>query len=206
MTEADVQTPAELYAELAADGYDVAYARVPVTDEKAPKGDDFEALLARLWGAPPGAAVVFNCQMGRGRTTTGMALGCLLALRRARGALAPPPPAPLPGLPAWYALPPPVTAAAAAAGAAAPAAASPEAAEEAELRAGRFGAVRSLLRALPRGREAKAALDLALDACAAMQNLREAVAGYRARLAREPNDGRRAELVEVRVFLIVIHF
>jgi hypothetical protein len=37
VTEADVQTPLEVYAELQADGYDVDYARIPVTDEKAPK-------------------------------------------------------------------------------------------------------------------------------------------------------------------------
>jgi hypothetical protein len=37
VTEADVQTPLEVYAELQADGYDVDYTRIPVTDEKAPK-------------------------------------------------------------------------------------------------------------------------------------------------------------------------
>ena len=104
MTEADVQTPAEVYAELVgelaarsaltawggwgrgrgagccqrprghsqpslfvtfnpsklpfshhfsspttADGYDVDYLRVPVTDEKAPKPSDFQ-LLIEVWG------------------------------------------------------------------------------------------------------------------------------------------------------------
>ena len=29
-------------------------------------------LVQRCWDPPPGAALVFNCQMGRGRTTTGM--------------------------------------------------------------------------------------------------------------------------------------
>lgn len=66
----------------AADGYDVDYLRVPVTDEKAPKDRDFELLVQRLWAVEPGAALVFNCQMGRGRTTTGMIIASLLQLRR----------------------------------------------------------------------------------------------------------------------------
>jgi Inositol hexakisphosphate len=63
---------------LAADGYAVDYLRVPVTDEKAPKADDFAVLIGRAWAPPQGAALVFNCQMGRGRTTTGMIIASLL--------------------------------------------------------------------------------------------------------------------------------
>ena len=37
---------------------------------------------ARLGNPPDGAALVFNCQMGRGRTTTGMVIASLLQLRR----------------------------------------------------------------------------------------------------------------------------
>lgn len=58
------------------------YLRVPVTDEKAPKSADFAVLAGRAWQPPPGAALVFNCQMGRGRTTTGMIIASLLHLRR----------------------------------------------------------------------------------------------------------------------------
>jgi len=48
----------------AADGYNVDYLRVPVTDEKAPKDNDFEELIQRLWSVPDDAGVVFNCQVG----------------------------------------------------------------------------------------------------------------------------------------------
>ena len=48
---------------LAADGYDVDYLRIPVTDEKAPKDQDFEQLIQRLWGVPLDAALIFNCQV-----------------------------------------------------------------------------------------------------------------------------------------------
>ena len=58
------------------------YLRVPVTDEKAPKSADFAVLAGRAWNPPPGAALVFNCQMGRGRTTTGMIIASLLFLRQ----------------------------------------------------------------------------------------------------------------------------
>ena len=68
---------------------------------------------------------------------------------------------------------------------------------DAHLLAGRYAAVRSLLRALPGGSSAKAALDAVLDASGAMQNLREAVAGYRARLAAEPDDDKRSDLLRV---------
>lgn len=46
---------------------------------------------------------------------------------------------------------------------------------ETELRQGRFGAVRSLLRVLEGGGAAKAILDDVVDAASAMQNLREAI-------------------------------
>lgn len=41
--------------------------------------------------------------------------------------------------------------------------------EETELKAGKFGVIRSLLRALDGGATAKAVLDAAIDACSAMQ-------------------------------------
>lgn len=63
-------------------GYEVDYTRVPVTDEKAPKEKDFALLMRRLWKPPEGAALIFNCQMGRGRTSTGMIIASTLHLRR----------------------------------------------------------------------------------------------------------------------------
>lgn len=58
-----------------------------MTDEKAPKEADFAILLQRLWNAPQGAALVFNCQMGRGRTTTGMIIASLLCMKQAHPSL-----------------------------------------------------------------------------------------------------------------------
>ncbi|WIA11258.1 hypothetical protein OEZ85_011384 [Tetradesmus obliquus] len=231
VTESDVQTPMEVYQELIEDGYNVDYTRVPITDEKAPKDSDFELLIQRLWNVPPDAALVFNCQMGRGRTTTGMVIATLLTLRRfgAFSAAA----APLAGqqqqqlangngngfqmqagdgaaaaygsqlqqlVPAWFRN----SKAARGSGAGgvgslgSPTAAggTPRGTEQ-KLKAGQFGVVRSLLRVLERGVAGKAILDVCLDACSAMQNLREAITTYRSRLMAESKESRRAQLMGV---------
>ena len=47
-------------------------------DEKAPQEADLDAILDVLRQQGPNTACVFNCQMGKGRTTTGMILACLV--------------------------------------------------------------------------------------------------------------------------------
>ncbi|KAK9804170.1 hypothetical protein WJX73_008272 [Symbiochloris irregularis] len=186
VTEVDVQTPLEVYHELKDDGYDIDYLRVPVTDEKAPKEADIALLLQRLWNAPEGGALVFNCQMGRGRTTTGMIIAALVCLKRASPSLTLPE-KPIEGMPAWWVE-------------AADPLISPRSDEhrlETEIKAGRFGVIRSLLRVLEQGAAAKAVLDAVIDANAAMQNLREAIAGYRSRMIHETNEDKRTALLHV---------
>ena len=186
---------------------------MPITDEKAPKEADFDLLLARCWRAPPGALLFFNCQMGRGRTTTGMAIAAMVCLRKLAGSGPKLPRGIIGGgaggtggggigggnngggssspplLPAWFCAPRPPSAS--------DSQTLPPPPPDAHLLAGRYAAVRSLLRALPGGASAKAALDAVLDASGAMQNLREAIAGYRARLAAEPDDDKRSDLLRV---------
>jgi len=57
---------------------------VPITDETAPDEGDFDQLVAELretaLALTDETALVFNCQMGRGRTTTGMVCGSILLL------------------------------------------------------------------------------------------------------------------------------
>ncbi|GFH09567.1 uncharacterized protein HaLaN_04738, partial [Haematococcus lacustris] len=170
VTAADVQTPQEVYAELKADGYDVDYLRVPITDEKAPKDEDFEELIHRLWAIPEDAGIIFNCQMGRGRTTTGMVIAALLWLRRMESfPVKKGKPETRASVPAWFRQ---------AAGPLAARGVSPLAAKEGtlegRLKAGNYGAVRSLLRALEKpgpsppwcmlqGNEAKVVLDAVID-------------------------------------------
>ncbi|KAA3471474.1 paladin-like [Gossypium australe] len=76
-----IQTPLEVFKSLEGDGFPIKYARVPITDGKAPKSSDFDRLAANIASASKDTAFVFNCQMGRGRTTTGTVIACLVKLR-----------------------------------------------------------------------------------------------------------------------------
>ncbi|MBA0708592.1 hypothetical protein Golax_023695, partial [Gossypium laxum] len=76
-----IQTPLEVFKSLEDDGFPIKYARVPITDGKAPKSSDFDRLAANIASASKDTAFVFNCQMGRGRTTTGTVIACLVKLR-----------------------------------------------------------------------------------------------------------------------------
>uniref|UniRef100_A0ACD5X255 Uncharacterized protein n=1 Tax=Avena sativa TaxID=4498 RepID=A0ACD5X255_AVESA len=76
-----VLTPLEVYKRLDSEGLPIKYARVPITDGKAPKSSDFDTVAMNVATACEDSALVFNCQMGRGRTTTGTVIACLLRLR-----------------------------------------------------------------------------------------------------------------------------
>ena len=67
----------------------VRYHRIPIADEAAPEEKDFDQLISAIRSAPQDAAFVFNCQMGRGRTTTGMVCACIM-MRASSGKLAAP--------------------------------------------------------------------------------------------------------------------
>lgn len=77
-----VKTPLEVYQELQVEGYLVDYERVPITDEKSPKELDFDILVHKISQADVKTEIIFNCQMGRGRTTTGMVIATLVYLNR----------------------------------------------------------------------------------------------------------------------------
>ncbi|KAK9861491.1 hypothetical protein WJX84_004658 [Apatococcus fuscideae] len=182
VTKANVQTPLDVYKCLNEEGYSLEYLRVPVTDEKAPKERDFVVLQRRIWDKPPDTALIFNCQMGRGRTTTGMIIGSLLLLRQHTSSL---PSSSHEGLPLWFAK---------AESAAVP---KPPATSGDELKDGKYGVVRSLLRVLEGGTTSKEIVDHVIDACSAMQNLREAISGYRSRLTHESHEDKRNALLHV---------
>lgn len=56
----------------------VDFRRIPVSDEKAPEIQDFEALVETLKDLPAEAPRIFSCQAGRGRTTTAMVVATLM--------------------------------------------------------------------------------------------------------------------------------
>jgi len=62
------------------------YFRTPITDEQAPSPATLDDLVRALETArdAPSPVLIFNCQMGRGRTTTGLIIGCLWCIFRGK--------------------------------------------------------------------------------------------------------------------------
>lgn len=58
-----IQTPLEVYECLEAEGLPIKYARVPITDGKAPKSSDFDTIALNISSASKDTAFVFNCQV-----------------------------------------------------------------------------------------------------------------------------------------------
>jgi protein-tyrosine phosphatase len=75
-----VLTPRELYEEMRSKGFNVEYRRVPITDEQAPKLKDVDEMVDAVKESPLDSRIVVNCQMGRGRTTTGLVVACTTRL------------------------------------------------------------------------------------------------------------------------------
>ena len=74
-----IQTPREVYDAFVAEGVNIEFSRIPVTDEEVMEEGDFDDVRAIVEShrtddgtLPPDLVFVYNCQMGRGRTTTGM--------------------------------------------------------------------------------------------------------------------------------------
>ncbi|GLB40222.1 putative inositol hexakisphosphate [Lyophyllum shimeji] len=80
VSESDILTPKDVVEMIRKEGYRIDYARVAITDEQAPLPDALWQLLERVRaGLSQANDFVFNCQMGRGRTTTGMVTACLIS-------------------------------------------------------------------------------------------------------------------------------
>ncbi|KAJ3372938.1 hypothetical protein GGF31_001475 [Allomyces arbusculus] len=224
----DVMTPRELFAAVAgvdADGETaevvgagVDYLRVPITDEQAPIPEVFDVLVDRIVRAAEadaalhgqgtdamdnaGSHLIFNCQMGRGRTTTGMVITSIVhavflqpasraALVRAISGRTPSDeldendssasasPAPARWSSASVLLRGGVSAAD-----------LPTLdddhddllATERRYRRGEYRLIRQLVAVLAHGKLAKAIADQCIDTCAHMQNLREAIFDFKRRV------------------------
>lgn len=71
-------TPREVYDSLRGQGYRVDYNRVPLTDGAAPRESMLDTFYEGIRRAGSQNPIIFNCQMGAGRTTTGMVVACLI--------------------------------------------------------------------------------------------------------------------------------
>lgn len=79
VSQGSIKTPLEVYQELVLQGYRVKYCRIGITDEQSPEEKDFVILVDMLKTiGNDKKKYIFNCQMGRGRTTTGMVIACLM--------------------------------------------------------------------------------------------------------------------------------
>lgn len=148
-----VQTPKEVYQQLRAEGYQVDYARLPVTDEQAPEPKDLQALLERLKSVNPDTPLIFNCHAGRGRTTTAMVVAQLMQSARH-------------GSDANFVRNPAVRA---------------DIREQGVYERGDYRLILSLIRNLEHGVQAKAETDAVLDRTEHIQNLRTDISRYRER-------------------------
>ncbi|KAF8199666.1 inositol hexakisphosphate-domain-containing protein [Pholiota molesta] len=80
VSEEEIMTPRDVFELVIRQGYRIDYGRIAITDEQAPLPDALSHLLQRMRkGLPEAGDFIFNCQMGRGRTTTGMVSACLVS-------------------------------------------------------------------------------------------------------------------------------
>nr|VDC75766.1 unnamed protein product [Brassica rapa] len=162
-----------VYQELQAEGYLVEYARVPVTE---PKDTDFDALIRKISQADINTEIIFSCQMGRGNTTAGMVIATLLYFKRpgasdnSFGRIF------TTGRNITYDLPN---------------------SEEDKIRRGEYAVIRSLIRVLEGGVKGKRQVDNAIDRCASIQNLREAIPTYSSSILRQPDEKKREAAVSL---------
>ncbi|KAJ3335694.1 hypothetical protein HDU93_004652 [Gonapodya sp. JEL0774] len=160
--EEDILTPLELFQSVVAEGYKIDYLRVPITDEQAPIPDVFDILLDRLMKRRHNADPIFNCQMGRGRTTTGMITAVLMEMIVGNEHLV-------------MDINPPTE----------PATDANHSESELARRRyvnGEYRIVMQLIAVLPYGRIAKQLTDRAVDLCDHMQNLRTAIYDFKVKL------------------------
>ena len=80
--EGSVHTVKETYDELAKEGYNVKYQRIPIEDTKKPEDKDIDAMVQSMKDVDPKSPLIFNCHAGEGRTTTAMVEASLI--RRAK--------------------------------------------------------------------------------------------------------------------------
>ncbi|CAK5269481.1 unnamed protein product [Mycena citricolor] len=175
VAESEVLTPRDVFERMQQEGYGIDYGRVAVTDEQAPLPDALSQLHARVSQAlEADGELVFNCQMGRGRTTTGMVAACLVAsvsagTFAAGAAVDPADPASSGASGGWDAMDGPSE-------------------EEVYQQRGEYKMILQLVGVLEHGLVAKQLADRAIDAMQDVQNLRRAIYDYKLKLATQPPD------------------
>lgn len=130
------------------------YSRIPITATNAPEEQDFDQFISAIKdilqlfdsnSSAPLPAMVFNCHVGQGRTTTGMVIGCLIISHRT-------------GFPSVAQSTP---------------LALNE--NNPNLERGEFRIIQHLIKSLPNGRLIKQEVDSVIDICSDVMNLRSVI-------------------------------
>ncbi|KAK3755838.1 hypothetical protein QZH41_013379 [Actinostola sp. cb2023] len=138
------------------------FCRVPITATNAPEEQDFDQFINAVKDIPqvfntnssaPLPAMVFNCHVGQGRTTTGMVIGCLIMCHRS-------------GFPAEANSQDP----------------SPMDESNPNYEKGEFRLIQQLIKSLPNGLKIKQEVDSVIDICSGMTNIRMEMVECRKRL------------------------
>lgn len=163
-----IKTPQEIFTEVCATiqpkkaiaQQRAFYRRTPITDEQAPTPEAVDDLLQTLECEDhrdfPRRVILMNCQMGRGRTTTGMVIACLWTMHRGTKPISTYVPDEEEVVTQNDVIE-----------------LSDDKAKR--LKHGWYKVVGKLVRLLVKGRELKMELDRVIDECAALQNLRTAI-------------------------------
>jgi hypothetical protein len=78
INETSIQTSIDVFNEITKEFKNVSYARVTTTPEKSFSIDTFDELFDCLKKIKNEGNVIFNCQLGRSRSTMGMVICCLV--------------------------------------------------------------------------------------------------------------------------------
>ncbi|ETO31327.1 hypothetical protein RFI_05794 [Reticulomyxa filosa] len=80
--EDDIMSLQEMYDRVSRSKDNViTLRRLTVNDERAPEPKSIDELVGMIKGVGFDTAIIFNCQMGKGRTTEGMIMACLIKKR-----------------------------------------------------------------------------------------------------------------------------
>eukprot|EP00834_Sanchytrium_tribonematis_P007654 NODE_726_length_4415_cov_0.494556.p1 type:complete len:1175 gc:universal NODE_726_length_4415_cov_0.494556:3709-185(-) len=183
ITENDILTPLEMFAKIQSLGYQVDYLRIPITDEQAPIPLVFDLLTNRINSAN-GNDLVFNCQMGRGRTSTGMIIACILKLVRSDYLSEMYKSSTNDNLKIYD-----------------------DEVEEFHLLRGEYRIILQLMSVLSQGKVAKSIVDTAIDANQHLQNLREAIYTFKCKLRQmDPQTKQYSQLHQVTINYLIRYF
>jgi protein-tyrosine phosphatase len=171
-----VLTPREVYEAIESEGYKVKYFRIPVTDERAPEPKDFDDLLEIIKDIDiENTHVVYNCQMGRGRTTTGTIIASLVSDLRL-------------GVSQTIKSETKLN----------------FNGKEQNLLEGNYKLIQKLMRVLENANENKSHVDFVIDNCSQMQNLRTAIYEFKLKGESNPRELERSMFYLERYFLLIV--